>query len=234
MYVYMSVYRSVPIPYSHFASLFYNYHRLGTSYRSTGLAIGITSVLHIVAGLLTFCGSLLAGVSIVFNNYVLITVVGSGLIALTLHPAIFTRLIQLRSSSEQQAEIPPITWQTTLLLVTLNVIVLLFGGGALYFAALMIMDAPLLLLPVCIGTWGLLVSTLNMLAWLPADFGATRAIFVLLLQQYMPVAMVTALFATWRIGMIVLDLGNAGIVLLVRTFWQKRTGDYLFDKDENE
>jgi hypothetical protein len=106
--------------------------------------------------------------------------------------------------------------------VGLNLIVLLLGGTSLYFAALMIMEVPLSLLPVCIGTWGLMVSTLNMLSWLPADFGATRALFVLLLQGYMPIGLATAFFATFRVGLVVLDLINAGSMLLWRTWNAKR------------
>jgi hypothetical protein len=221
MYTYMSAYRHIPIPYSRFASLLYNYQQMGTGYRAIGVAIVITTVLHIVAGLLVFCGSLLSGMDLIPNNYIIIVLVAGACIASALHPRIFRRLVLLRGGSTN-VEFPLITWRTSTLLVGLNLIVLLLGGTSLYFAALMIMEVPLSLLPVCIGTWGLMVSTLNMLSWLPADFGATRALFVLLLQGYMPIGLATAFFATFRVGLVVLDLINAGSMLLWRTWNAKR------------
>jgi hypothetical protein len=160
--------------------------------------------------------------NLVSNNYIFIVLAGACIVAMSLHPTVFRWLVQLRGGNNDTMDVPPITWHTSMLLIGLNIIVLLLGGTALYFAALMIMDVPLSLLPVCIGTWGLMVSTLNMLSWLPADFGATRALFVLLLQSYMPIGLATALFATWRIGMVVLDLINAGSMVVWRTWHAKR------------
>jgi hypothetical protein len=204
---------------------------MGTGYRAIGVAIIMTTVLHIVAGLLVFCASLLAGMDLIPNSYLLMVLAGGGIVALALHPSIFRRLVQLRGGKEA-IDLPPITWRTSTLLVGLNILVLLFGGTSLYFAALMIMDVPLSLLPVCIGTWGLMVSALNMLSWLPADFGATRALFVLLLQGYMPIGLATAFFATWRIGIVVLDLINAGSMLLWRTWNTKRAPFHSTNKEK--
>lgn len=215
MYTYMSVYRYFPLPYSHIAALLYTYQKLGTGYWTTGLAIIMTSVLHIVAGLLLFCGTLLVGVDIAHHGYVVMAVIGGTLVSLLLHPSVFTSLVRLRSSPSEQANVPPITWTTTLFLVGLNIVVLFFGGLTIFFAASAILDVPLSLLPVCVAAWGLMVSVLNLLSWLPSDFGAARVIPLILFQGYLPVALITATYATWRLGLVILDLMNAGIAFLL-------------------
>jgi hypothetical protein len=134
---------------------------------------------------------------------------------MALHPAIFRLLIQARNSEVERASLDRITWLTMLGLVVLNMLVLLAGGLMIFFCAQAVLDAPLALLPVCVASWCLMVSATNLIVWLPSDFGLSRIILLVVFQGYLPIALVTAIYAAWRLYAIILELCNAGIVTLV-------------------
>jgi hypothetical protein len=216
MYTYMSVSRHVPIPYFYIASMMYNYQKRGTAYTATGLAMIATSILHIVAGVLVFMLLLLAGVTI--GDHVLIpyAIGASVLVSVVLHPAIFRMLIRARGGEVSHAPLEQITWLTMLWLVVLNMLVLLAGGLMIFFCAQAVLDAPLTLLPVCVASWCLMVSATNLIFWMPSDFGLSRIILLVVFQGHLPVALVTAIYAAWRLYAITLELCNAGVATLVR------------------
>jgi hypothetical protein len=136
-------------------------------------------------------------------------------VSVVLHPAIFRWLIRARSAEAQHESLGQITWLTMLWLVVLNMLVLLAGGLMIFFCAQAVLDAPLTLLPVCVASWSLTVSITNLIVWLPSDFGLSRIILLVVFQGYLPTALVTAIYAAWRLYAIILELCNAGVVTLV-------------------
>lgn len=215
LYTYMSVCRNVPIPYFYVASMMYTYQQRGTPYPIIGLTIVATSVLHIVAGVLVFLFTMLLGFSLDQHIVIQLALLMGGLVAMLLHPKIFTWLIRLKQPATDPATLPPITWATTLALLVINVLVLLIGGCMVFFCARAILDVPVTLLPVCIASWSLIVSATNLIAWLPSDFGLTRLLLIVLFQGHLPIALVTAIYAMWRVCALVLDIINAGVATLL-------------------
>jgi hypothetical protein len=227
LYAYMSAYRNVPLPYLWVASLLYSYHQRGTEYKTTGLVVVSTSVLHIVSGVIIFSVVSLTGLAIQADVVVYGAVVASALVALVLHPSLFTRLVYLAQSNndtEQSGERPPavIPWRVIGTLLAINILLLGSGGTMIFFCARAILDIPWGLLPVFLAAWSLVVSATNLICWLPSDFGLSQLLMVAMFQPYLPVAYVMAILAMLRISTIVLDLVNVLLATLVHSLKEEQ------------
>ncbi len=217
IYAYTSACRYFPIPYFSLGAMLYKYQQAGTTYRTTGLAMLAFSIVYIVSGVMLFLTSSLVGVAVNFHASMVYVVVSGALLSLLLHPSVFTAIIRVKSLGEEDpVPVPPITWKTMLMLVAMNITILLLGGGVIFFFAKMVLGVSYTLLPVCIAAWSLLVSATLLISWLPSDFGITQIVLLAVFQSHLPVALVTAVFATWRLGAIVLDLLNAGSAMLIQ------------------
>ncbi len=226
LYAYMSAYRNVPLPYLWVASLLYGYHQRGTGYKTTGLVVVSTSVLHIVAGVIIFSVVALTGLVVQADIVVYGAVVVSALVAMLLHPTLFTRLVYLSQSGKQEAPERPATvirWQVILVLLAVNILLLLSGGTMIFFCARAVLDIPWALLPVFLAAWSLVVSAANLVCWLPSDFGLSQLLMVAVFQPYVPIAYVMAILAMLRISTIVLDLVNVLLATVVYSFKEGKT-----------
>jgi hypothetical protein len=209
----MSVYRDLPLPYVFIVSILYSYQQKGTNYKATGMIFIASKILHIVAGILIFLVISLSVLPVQGHFLIYTGVFASILTAFILHPGVFRWLLSLGNSQKEVSTLPEITWTKIFFLLFLNAIMIVCGGSMIFFAASTILDLSLFLLPVCIAAFGLALSIVSFLFWLPSDFGLFQLIMLLVFYPYLPVSYVLALLAMMRLSNIILDTLNLGIAL---------------------
>jgi hypothetical protein len=215
IYALMAAYRHLPVPYTQVASLMYYYKKIGVRYWTTGLSIVAQSVLQAIAGIVV------AAVALCFDRVLQqvipmpVAVLAVVVALVAAHPAVFGMILHARGA-ENRDHTPRIGWVTMLLLILVNAMSLVLGGIMLFACAGAVLDLPIALLPACIVVWGTVICVMNLLSWLPADFGIFQITFLALLAGHMSVAFITAMIAMFRASGLVLDLANAAITVAVR------------------